>query len=463
MSLSVVILAAGKGKRMMSTLPKVMHPVGGKAMLHHVVDLAMHLSAEQVIVVHGEDKEPLRHALSNPSILWALQKNQLGTGDAVSQAMPFIPSKNYVLILYGDVPLLTGASLTRLLQGTPINAMGLITAHVDNPFGLGRIIRNNENQVLGIREEKDANDQERQIHEINTGIFLLPAHYLEKWLPRLQNKNAQQEFYLTDIVEQAVAEGVKIFTTHPVHVEEVLGINDKIQLAQAERCLQKRHADHFLKAGVRIFDPARFDVRGALHTGSDVSVDIGVIFEGEVSLGNNTHIGPYCILKNCQLEENVTILAHCHLEGVKIKKGAVIGPFARIRPGTEIGESAKVGNFVEIKNTIVGNESKISHLSYIGDATIGTSVNIGAGTITCNYDGTHKHQTYIEDYAFIGSGTQLVAPVKVESGAMVGAGSTLTKDAPRHQLTLTHKLEHRTRPWQKPPNKLQALQDLEEN
>lgn len=450
MKLSVVILAAGKGTRMLSELPKVLHQIGGKCMLSHVVAAAKALNPEQIIIVHGDNKDIMQAHLNDPQVLWAHQKEQKGTGDAVAAAMPLVSKGNRVLSLVGDVPLIEPATLRRLHDGTPAQALGLLTATVDNPHGLGRILRNDSNEVEAIKEQKDATPEQAQIKEINTGIFLLPYQHLQSWLPRLSNNNAQQEYYLTDVVQMAVHDGVAIHTEVPSRTEEILGINNRAQLVAAERSYQLKIAAHFLEEGVLIIDPARFDVRGELHAGLDVTIDINCVIEGQVTLGNQVKIGPNCILKNCHIEDGAQVLSHSHIEGAHIGQGATVGPFARIRPGTKLAQQARVGNFVEVKNAQIGPGSKVNHLTYLGDAIIGKSVNIGAGTITCNYDGASKHQTTIEDGAHIGSNCSLVAPVHVGEGATIAASSILTKDAPAHQLTLTHRLEQRSLSWQRP-------------
>lgn len=452
MDLTIVILAAGKGTRMRSGLPKVLHPIGGKSMLSHVVNVAKSLSPSKIIIVHGDGKDLMSASLNNKHIVWAHQKHQKGTGDAVASAIDLIENNQQVLTLYGDVPLIKQDTLQRLIRVTSPDALGLLTAHVNDPTGLGRILRDEHDQVTAIREEKDANDRERQIHEVNTGIFLFPAEKLKAWLPKLNNQNAQNEYYLTDVISLAVEEGVAIQTAVPSVVNEISGVNNRAQLVTLERFYQKELANHYLEQGVFISDPNRFDLRGKLSCGLDVAIDVNVIFEGEVNLGDRVKIGPQCVLKNCHIESDVEIKGFCHLEDVIIRKSASIGPYARLRPGAEVGQAAHVGNFVEVKKSIIGKNSKVSHLSYIGDAEIGANVNVGAGTITCNYDGAKKHKTIIEDGAFIGSGTQLVAPVKVCKGATLAAGSTLTKDAPANKLTLTHQLSQRTIEWERPAN-----------
>lgn len=451
MNLSIVVLAAGQGTRMKSPLPKVLHPIGGKPMLEHVLKTAQALNPTQIIIIHGYEGELVKQHFTSFPLTWVEQPKRLGTGDAVSKALPHIPKGHRVLTLYGDVPLIQSDTLKRLLTAAPDNSVGLLTAIASDPTGLGRIVRGKDKKVMRIVEEQDANDIEKQIHEVNTGIFVIDRNNLEKWLPKIQNKNAKEEYYLTDIVQMAAEEGCDIVTAVPSVVEEVLGVNDKSQQVTAERYYQRSLAEALLKQGVCIFDPARFDLRGSLEADTDVVIDVNVVIEGKVTIKKNTRIGPNCVLINCEIGENVSILANSYLEDVTIGNNCSVGPFARLRPGTELSDDVHIGNFVEVKNTIIGKGSKVSHLSYIGDAVLGKMVNIGAGTITCNYDGANKYRTIIGDNAFVGSDTQLIAPIKVGEGATIAAGSTLRKDAPAHQLTITHKLLHRsTSAWKRP-------------
>tara|TARA_R110002110_G_scaffold65206_4_gene180051 strand:- start:136908 stop:138332 length:1425 start_codon:yes stop_codon:yes gene_type:complete len=450
MDLSIVVLAAGQGTRMMSPLPKVLHPIGGKPMLEHVLKAAQTLNPSQIIIIHGYEGELVKQHFKSFPLTWVEQTERLGTGDAVSKALPHIPDDHRVLTLYGDVPLIAPDTLKRLLAAAPENSIGLLTAIASDPTGLGRIVRE-DRRVMRIVEENDANDIEKQIHEVNTGIFVVGKQNLERWVPLIENTNAKGEYYLTDIIQMAAEEGCDIVTAVPSVVEEVLGVNDKSQQVTAERYYQRHLAEALLKKGVCIFDPARFDLRGSLEADIDVVIDVNVVIEGKVTMKKNTRIGPNCVLINCELGENVSILANSYLEDVIVGDNCSVGPFARLRPGTELSSDVHIGNFVEIKNTIIGKGSKVSHLSYIGDAVMGKTVNIGAGTITCNYDGANKYRTIIGDNAFIGSDTQLIAPVKVGEGATIAAGSTLTKDAPAHQLTMTHKLLHRSEDgWARP-------------
>lgn len=444
MDLSIVVLAAGQGTRMKSSKPKVLHPVGGKPMLAHVLTTARELHPAQIAIVYGYAGDAIKQAFPESDLIWVEQVKQCGTGDAVAKALPVIPDDHRVLILYGDVPLITVHTLQRLLKATPSNTVGVLTVQTPHPTGLGRIVRDETGAVQRIVEEQDANDIERQIHEVNTGIFVLDAKQLKAWLPRLKTNNKQGELYLTDIVQLAVSDNIPILTVPPSVLHEVLGVNDKIQQVSAERHYQRCLAEDLLRQGVWICDPNRFDLRGTLAVGRDVMIDVNVVFEGNVRLGDHTQVGPNTVLINCDIGEEVRILANSHLEGVKVGKGCTIGPFARLRPGTQLAEKVKVGNFVEIKNSTIGRESKVNHLSYIGDTTMGQKVNVGAGTITCNYDGVNKHRTTIEEGAHIGANSQLIAPVMVGKGAVLGAGTTLNKDAPPYQLTVTHRLCHRS-------------------
>lgn len=451
MDLTVVVLAAGQGTRMKSPLPKVLHPIGGKPMLAHVIKTAKSLNPKQIIIVHGYEGELVKENFKSADVTWIEQPERLGTGDAVAKALPSIPSGHRVLTLYGDVPLIEIDTLKRLLTATPTESVGLLTAVASNPTGLGRIVRNSKGKVERIVEERDANDIERQIHEVNTGIFVVQRDHLSNWLPQIKNNNAKGEYYLTDIIQMAAQSRCQIVTAVPSVVEEVLGVNDKSQQIIAERYYQRHIAEGLLKQGVCIFDPNRFDLRGTLEADTDVVIDVNVVIEGKVTIQKNTRVGPNCVLINCEIGENVSILANSYLEDVTVGDNCSVGPFARLRPGTELSDEVQIGNFVEIKNSIIGKGSKISHLSYIGDTLMGDMVNVGAGTITCNYDGANKHRTIINDKAFIGSDTQLVAPVTVGEGATIAAGSTLRKDAPAGQLTMTHKLLHRsTGAWQRP-------------
>ena len=441
--MNVVILAAGQGKRMHSDLPKVLHPLAGKPLLGHVLDTAREIGATKVCVVYGHGGEQVRAALDAPDLTWALQEPQLGTGHAVLQALPHFvavsPAPTFTLVLYGDVPLIRAATLRRLMAAAGGESLALLTAHLENPKGYGRIVRANnstEGEVTRIVEEKDADDAEKAIREINTGILVAPTVALARWLPTLGNRNAQGEYYLTDIVALAVAEGMPVVTAHPDAVWETEGVNSKLQLAALERVHQRNVAERLMEAGVTLADPARIDVRGELVCGRDVSIDVNCVFEGRVVLG-----------------DGVQVRANCVLENAVVGAGSIVGPFARLRPGTELGRDVHIGNYVEVKNSSIADHSKANHLAYVGDATIGSRVNVGAGTITCNYDGANKHRTVIEDDVFIGSDTQLVAPVTVGRGATLGAGTTLTRDAPPDQLTVSRAKQVSIPGWKRPVKK----------
>lgn len=450
-TLNIVILAAGKGTRMHSDKPKVLHAIAGKSLLQHVADTAAHLRPAKTIVVYGHGGEMVPQALAQNSVQFVLQEPQLGTGHAVQQAMPELDADGVTLVLYGDVPLIQQSTLKKLL--TDKNALTLLTQHLDNPKGYGRIIRNDAGKVSSIVEEKDASAEQRQIQEINTGILAAPTVLLRNWLDKLRNENAQGEYYLTDIVAMAVAQGVMIQTAQPEHAWEVIGVNSKQQLAQLERTWQLELADRLLVLGVTLTDPARLDIRGELVCERDVEIDVGCIFEGKVHLCQGVKVGAYSVVKNTHIASGTQIAPYSHIDQAEIGERCHIGPFARIRPGSKLLNDVHVGNFVEIKNSEIGNNSKANHLSYIGDATVGSRVNIGAGTITCNYDGANKFRTVIEDDAFIGSDTQLVAPVTVGRGATIGAGSTITKNAPPGELTLSRSKQLSVAGWQRPTKK----------
>ncbi len=452
---SVVILAAGQGTRMRSDLPKVLHLVGGKPLLAHVVDTATQLGAARVCVVYGHGGDRVRAALSHLPITWVEQAEQLGTGHAVAQALPHLPHNDTMLVLYGDVPLIRPDTLHALLSAAapsddaPQGSLALLTAHVPDPSGYGRILRDDQDRVVGIVEDKDATRTQRSIREINTGILAVQGASLARWIAQLNPRNAQGEYYLTDIVERAVLDGVPVQAFQPNAITEILGVNHRAQLAELERAYQLRQAHDLMIVGVTLRDPARFDLRGTLTVGRDVEIDLDVLLEGNVHLGHRVRIGPYCCLKNVTLAADTEVRAHSVLEGVTAGEACILGPFARVRPGTKLGARVHVGNFVELKQTQVDEGSKINHLSYVGDAQIGRDVNIGAGTITCNYDGHHKHRTVLGDRAFIGSNTALVAPVEVGADATIGAGSTITRSAPPEALTLS-RAPQETRPgWKR--------------
>lgn len=450
--LQVVILAAGQGTRMRSGLPKVLHPIAGQAMVCHVIAAAAALNSQKTVAVVGHGAAVVESALADTGVQFVLQSPQLGTGHAVQMALPALqslPADGQVLILYGDVPLIQPATLRALLQAAG-DGVGLVTQHLDNPTGYGRIVRDGTGKVLCNVEEKDATDEQRKITEINTGILCLPAKHLAGWLGALSNQNAQGEYYLTDLLGMAVQAGVPVHTVNPQHDWEVAGVNSKVQLAVLERVWQRHQAEQLMIEGVRLADPARIDVRGTLTCGRDVGIDVGCVFEGTVVLEEGVQIGPYCVLRDVTVKAGARIDAFSHLNQAEVGPDAVVGPYARLRPGSTLGAGAHVGNFVELKNTQLGAGSKANHLAYVGDATVGERVNIGAGTITCNYDGVNKHRTVIEDDAFIGSDTQLVAPVTVGRGATLGAGTTLTKDAPADTLTVSRPKQLSLTGWQRP-------------
>lgn len=450
MELSVIILAAGAGQRMAVSLPKVLHKLAGKTLLERVVQRVEGLAPDHIHVVYGHCGDQVRGELSHLNVNWVHQEQQLGTGHAVKQVVPHLKDQHLVLILFGDVPLISTSTLQSLLKSTPKNGVGLLVAEVDDPYGLGRIIRNKAGDILAIVEEKDATDEQRKINEIFTGIMAVPAFKLSGWLEQLNNNNAQGEYYLTDVPSMAIEEGFLVTRVPAVCQEEIQGINTKVQLARLERYYQHALAERLMLKGVTIMDPHRFDVRGDINVGQDVVIDVNCIFEGHVNIGDHCQIGPNCILRNVTLGAGVIIKENSIVEDSTIECDCVVGPFARLRPGTHLEREARVGNFVEIKKSTVGVGSKISHLSYIGDAQIGHEVNIGAGTITCNYDGVNKHTTVIANHSFIGSGTQLVAPVVIEEGAVIGAGSTITKDAVSGQLTLSRAEQTTISNWRRP-------------
>ena len=452
MGLSTIILAAGQGTRMRSNLPKVLQPLAGRPLLAHVLDCSAALAADDVCIVYGHGAEAVRNEFPDDSLRWALQAEQLGTGHAVQQAMPETPDNNRVLILFGDVPLLTSATCQRLLEETPDDDMAVLTVDMDNPTGYGRIIRE-RGDVRRIVEEKDAGPEEKTVCEINTGVLVCPAAKLKRWLDNLGNDNVQGEYYLTDAVAMAVNDGVTVHGIKADSYVEVMGINDKKQLAEVERALQARLVDALMKEGVGFADPARVDIRGTLKCGKDVFIDVNAVFEGNVELGDGVKIESNNLLRDSKLGAGTVLHSNCHLEGATTGNNCEIGPFARLRPGAELANNVKVGNFVEIKKSTVADGSKVNHLTYIGDTEIGTKVNVGAGTITCNYDGANKYKTKIGDGAFIGSGVELVAPVEIGAGATVGAGSTITKDVEDNQLALERSRQKVVPGWKKPVKK----------
>lgn len=453
MNLATIILAAGKGTRMRSQLPKVLHLIGHKSLLRHVYDLSAGLENNTIHIVIGHGAEQVKKTLAEWSVNWIEQTQQLGTGHAVQQVSNYIDDNSMVLILYGDVPLLKAETLQTLLSQTNEKTLALLTVNLANPKGYGRIVRDDSGKVLRIVEEKDATEIEKKIAEVNTGILAAKGVALKKWLAQLNNNNAQGEYYLTDIIALAVADGFVIATSSPQTEDEVLGVNDKLQLAHLERVYQLQQAQNLMQQGVTLRDPNRFDLRGMLEVGQDIEIDVNVIFEGENRLGNNVKIGANCSIKNATIGDDVIILPNCVIENTVVGANSRIGPFARLRPETVLATDTHIGNFVEIKKSIIGQGSKINHLSYIGDSLVGKKVNIGAGTITCNYDGVNKFQTIIEDGAFIGSDTQLVAPVTIGKNATIGAGSTITKDTPDDQLTFSRSKQMSLEGWQRPVKK----------
>lgn len=451
MTLSIVILAAGQGKRMHSQLPKVLHKIAGRPLLEHIVMTAQTLHpTTPPIVIYGHQGDQIRHTLANLDVTWVEQTHQLGTAHALQQALPYFNENDRVLVLYGDVPLISADTLQNFINNTPTNSLGIITADLKNPAGLGRVIRDKKNQISAVIEEKDASAEQLNINEINTGIYLIPAKNLSTWLPAIKNHNAQKEFYLTDIIKMAVQEHKNIHSFKPAATEEILGVNDRVQLATLERFYQHQLAEKLMRQGVTLLDPQRFDVRGTLVVGQDVTIDINVLIEGHVIIGNHCVIGPNTILRNVILGDRVEVKANSIIDGAEIAADCIIGPFARIRPGTVLASKVHVGNFVEIKNGSIDEGSKVNHLSYIGDSEIGKRVNIGAGTITCNYDGVNKHHTIIGDDVFVGSNNSLVAPINIGAGATLAAGSTITQNAPANQLTLGRARQISIEHWERP-------------
>lgn len=452
MSLEIVILAAGQGTRMRSALPKVLHPIAGKSMLAHVIDTARALSPQRIHVVIGHGAELVRERLAADDINFVLQAEQLGTGHAVAQAVPFIQAE-LILVLYGDVPLIQAQTLQRLLDKAGTDQAALLSVVMQDPTGYGRILRDAQGRVQAIVEQKDATPEQRAIKEGNTGIFALPGKRLGDWLGRLSNNNAQGEYYLTDVVALAVADAIAVVTEHPQDELEVLGANDRIQLAQLERHYQQRAARNLMAQGVTLLDPARFDLRGEVKVGRDVLIDINVILEGQVVIEDGVQIGPNCVIKNSTLRRGAIVKANSHLEGAELGEGADCGPFARLRPGSVLGAKAHVGNFVELKNAVLGEGAKAGHLSYLGDAEIGARTNIGAGTITCNYDGANKFRTVLGEDVFIGSNSSLVAPLTLGDGATTGAGSTVTQDVPAKTLAVGRAKQRNIEGWKRPTKK----------
>lgn len=445
--LHIVVLAAGQGSRMKSSLPKVLHTLAGRPLLHHVLHSARSLDPDGLHVVIGHGAERVRQMTADSDIQWVIQKEQLGTGHAVAQALPGIPESSRVLVLYGDVPLTSPATLERLAEAISAGSLGLLTVNLGDPTGYGRILRDERDGVNGIVEQKDATPEQREITEVNTGLLGAPAERLKQWLPSLSADNAQREYYLTDIIALARAEGLAIEVSQPDEPEEVQGVNNRVQLSELERWFQRRQAETLMMGGASLADPARVDVRGRVETGQDVEIDVNAVMEGEVVLGERVRIGPNVLLRNCRIGSDVRIEANCVIDGARVDAGAVIGPFARLRPEALVGRDARVGNFVEIKKSSIGEGSKVNHLSYVGDTTMGAGVNVGAGTITCNYDGTSKHHTTMRDGAFIGSNTSLVAPVTLGQRSVIGAGSTITRDVGDRELAVARGRQRNISDW----------------
>jgi len=451
-NLNVVILAAGMGKRMRSDLPKVLHLLAGKPLVSHVLDTARGLSPSSICVIYGHGGELVPTQLAGDDVQFARQEPQLGTGHAVQQALPFLKDAYPTLILAGDVPLTRLSSLQSLVEAAGMDRLGILTVNLTDPTGYGRIVRH-DGKISEIVEHKDATAAQREITEVNSGIMIMPTTKLKYWLATLSNNNAQGEYYLTDVIARAVADGVELVSAQPEAEWETLGVNSKAQLAELERFYQRNAADGLLEQGVTLMDPARIDVRGTLHCGKDVTIDVGCIFEGRVSIEDGVQIGAYCIIKDAHVAARSNIKPYSHIEGSQVGAAAQIGPYARLRPGTVLAEDVHIGNFVEVKNAQIGAHSKANHLSYLGDSTVGARVNVGAGTITCNYDGVNKFRTVIEDDVFIGSDSQLIAPVTVGRGATLGAGTTLSKDAPAGQLTVSRARQLTIPGWQRPVKK----------
>ena len=450
--LSVVILAAGKGTRMYSDLPKVLHPIAGKPMVKHVIDTVKALEAKQIHLIYGHGGDLMQQRLAAEPVNWVLQAEQLGTGHAMQQAAPFFADDENILMLYGDGPLITQATLEKLIAAKPDNGIALLTVVLENPTGYGRIIREN-GSVVAIVEQKDANPDQLKIKEINTGVMVASGASFKKWLAQLNNNNAQGEYYITDVIAMANRDGYKVEAVQAADLMEVEGANNRLQLAALERYYQKTQAEKLLLAGVSIIDPARCDLRGSVTHGKDVEIDVNVILEGEIKLGHRVKIGAGSVLKNCEIGDDVEIKPYSVIEDTVIGNQAKIGPFSRLRPGTNLADETHVGNFVEIKNAEIAKGSKVNHLSYVGDAQIGANCNIGAGVITCNYDGANKFKTIIGDNVFVGSDTQLIAPVTVASGSTIGAGSTITKDVAQDELVITRVPQRHIQGWKRPTKK----------
>lgn len=450
---SVIILAAGQGTRMKSKMPKVLHPIGGKPLLAHVINTAADLHAQQTVVVYGHGGELVKDTLSDQPVTWVEQKQQLGTGHAVDQATPRINDDHIILVLYGDVPLIKGSTLSELISKTAGNALAILTVALDDPQGYGRIVRDAAGAIQRIVEQKDASEGELTINEINTGILAVQGKLLKSWLSKLENNNAQGEYYLTDIIAMAVADGVTVNAAHPAGEDEVLGVNSRSQLAYLERSYQRDQAELLMAQGVTVIDPSRLEVRGEVKTGKDVTLDVNVVLEGHVEIADDVYIGPNCIIRDSVIGEGVQIQAMSVIDNAVVGKKCLIGPYSRLRPGAELKGDNHIGNFVEVKNSVIGQGSKVNHLTYIGDTDMGHGVNIGAGTITANYDGANKHRTAIGDNASTGSNSVLVAPVCLGEKATLGAGTVLTKDAPNGKLTVARTRQITIDGWHRPAKK----------
>lgn len=452
MNLAVVILAAGKGTRMKSDLPKVLHPIAGRPMVQHVVDAAGALDPDNTVLIYGHGGDAVRQAVTGSRLQWAEQAEQLGTGHAVAQALPHL-EEDVVLVLYGDVPLIQPQTLRDFVARVDDQSLALMTLTLDDPSGYGRVIRDGDGKVRRVVEQKDASDDEKAVREINTGILACTRRFLNDSLPRLSNSNAQGEYYLTDLIAMAVDAGMEVVTEQPGHAWEVDGVNDRVQLARLERVYQRVRAESLMRAGVTLLDPARLDIRGNLQCGQDVTLDINTVLVGDVVIGDRVTVGPNCLIRNARIGSGTHIEANSVVDGAVVGEECQVGPFARLRPGTELAAQAKVGNFVETKKAYVGEGSKVNHLTYIGDSRIGKGVNVGAGTITCNYDGVNKFQTVMKDGAFIGSNSSLVAPVTIGENATVGAGSVVTKDVPDQGLAVARGQQRNIQNWSRPEKK----------
>lgn len=448
--LSIVILAAGQGKRMKSELPKVLQPVAGRPLLKHVIEAAQALEPTATYVVYGHGGDRVREALKDEQVVWVLQAERLGTGHAVAQATPQIPDDHVVLVLYGDVPLISHATLAELLMLCGPKQISLLTVILDDPSGYGRVVRNGRDQVQKIVEQKDASKKELQIGECNTGVLAAPAKLLKKWLKSVGNDNSQGEYYLTDVIAMSVEDKIAVNPLVAQNVVEVIGVNDKVQLAEVETAYRRRVARELMLGGVTVADPARLDVRGQVSYGADVFLDINVVLEGTVKLGNRVRVGPNCVIRNSEIGDDTELIAHSMIDSTVIGANCIIGPFARTRPGARLERGVHIGNFVEVKNAHMGNDSKANHLAYVGDATVGERVNIGAGTIIANYDGVNKHRTTIENDVHTGSNSVLVAPITVGAGATIAAGSTVVKEVPAAKLTVARAKQVTIENWQRP-------------